>query len=420
MNDKHGSQQDIVDRAVGALRQTHVPASCPPEGLAARLTEAEALEAVESPRFTIRRIFTMKHKSKIAAAAAAAAIVIVVTMLTIGSGSATIAWADVQEKIRNARTMTCKMKVKTEGSPTMEMTMMLKEPGSMRMEMTMGPVKVITITDMQQGKMITLVDAQKKKTATITDLTGITAEARKEKEEQDFLAGIKELIEESETELGDKTIDGRVVKGYRVEKDNQVITIWADAETAEPVEMKMTMFQGEVETTMSDFKFDVELDDSLFSMEVPKGQGYTVDKVQMKIKKPSAADLVEMLRLFAEMRGGTFPDALTPSRLTKDAMDFAKAAKEGKLEYKALAEEMAKEGGRELTFTIARAMTLVGLHSEAHYAGKGVKRGDAKTPIFWYKPNDSETYKVIYGDLRIEDVAPEDLPKPPEEANTPE
>jgi hypothetical protein len=32
-------------------------------------------------------------------------------------------------------------------------------------------------------------------------------------------------------------------------------------------------------------------------------------------------------------------------------------------------------------------------------------------PIFWYHPEGSEIYRVIYGDLRVEDVAPEDLPE---------
>jgi len=46
-----------------------------------------------------------------------------------------------------------------------------------------------------------------------------------------------------------------------------------------------------------------------------------------------------------------------------------------------------------------------------HYAGKDVKLGDVDTAIFWYRPADSETYRVIYGDLSAKDVSPENLPK---------
>ena len=48
--------------------------------------------------------------------------------------------------------------------------------------------------------------------------------------------------------------------------------------------------------------------------------------------------------------------------------------------------------------------------SNQNYAGENVKFGDAQTPIFWYQPAGSQTYRVIYGDLSVKDVAPEDLP----------
>jgi hypothetical protein len=47
------------------------------------------------------------------------------------------------------------------------------------------------------------------------------------------------------------------------------------------------------------------------------------------------------------------------------------------------------------------------------YRGYGVTLGEKEIPIFWYRPQDSETYRVIYGDLHVEDVLPEHLPEPP-------
>lgn len=49
--------------------------------------------------------------------------------------------------------------------------------------------------------------------------------------------------------------------------------------------------------------------------------------------------------------------------------------------------------------------------SISRYAGENVKHGDADTAIFWYQPSGSETYRVIYGDLSVKDVAPENLPQ---------
>ncbi len=412
--------KDIVARQYEPLGRNHAQlreklmASIPhavPERQPRRRDPIRRLLVGDNARTITERIFKMNRIPRIAAAIFIVAAVAGLAFLTLGNGGASITWADVQEHIRNARTMTFKMTTEVEGMPNMEMTMMFKEPGLMRQEMTMGPSKIVGIMDIQQNKMITLVEAQAQKKAIIFDLTELPAEIRKEHEEQDFLAGIKKLIKESETELGEKEIDGRAVKGYRVEKGNQVITIWADAETGHPVEMNMTMFQGDIKSTMFDFEFDMELDESLFSLDVP--EGYTVEEKEIEFKEASTEDLVEMLRIWTKVRGGTFPDALIPSRLVKDTMSFVKAGKE--LEAQAFAQELAKNDELKVALTISRAIMLLAQHSEAHYAGKGVKLGDAETAVFWYKPTDSETYKVIYGDLSVKDVAEEDLPAKSEE-----
>ena len=47
--------------------------------------------------------------------------------------------------------------------------------------------------------------------------------------------------------------------------------------------------------------------------------------------------------------------------------------------------------------------------SDWHYNGQEAILGDTDTAIFWYKPKDSKAYRVIYGDLTIDDVLPEDI-----------
>ncbi len=49
--------------------------------------------------------------------------------------------------------------------------------------------------------------------------------------------------------------------------------------------------------------------------------------------------------------------------------------------------------------------------SDWHYAGADATFGDATTPVFWYRPEGSVTYRVVYADLSVLDVAAEDLPK---------
>ena len=42
---------------------------------------------------------------------------------------------------------------------------------------------------------------------------------------------------------------------------------------------------------------------------------------------------------------------------------------------------------------------------DKHYAGKGVKLNTPDTPVFWYRPEKSETYRVIYADLTVKSVS---------------
>jgi hypothetical protein len=54
---------------------------------------------------------------------------------------------------------------------------------------------------------------------------------------------------------------------------------------------------------------------------------------------------------------------------------------------------------RGLLFT-----TQLSPESDARYGGRGVSLGAADTPIFWYRPKDSETYRIIYADLSVREA----------------
>ncbi|MEX0977397.1 MAG: hypothetical protein WDZ48_01005, partial [Pirellulales bacterium] len=56
------------------------------------------------------------------------------------------------------------------------------------------------------------------------------------------------------------------------------------------------------------------------------------------------------------------------------------------------------------SMAIGRGFVFVSMlpaSSDAHYAGKGVKRDTVDAPIFWYKPTGKQSYRVIYADLSI-------------------
>jgi hypothetical protein len=79
------------------------------------------------------------------------------------------------------------------------------------------------------------------------------------------------------TSLGEKVIEGRRAIGYRLkfEKYSAEEDIWADVETLLPVRIEITNVlpkkSGVMKSIWSDIQYNLNLDDSLFSLDPPKG-----------------------------------------------------------------------------------------------------------------------------------------------------
>jgi hypothetical protein len=155
---------------------------------------------------------------------------------------------------------------------------------------------------------------------------------------------------------------------------------------------------------LKNFELNAPVDEALVSMDVPPG--YTLQDTELDLSDATEQDFVESLRIWAEvLSDGTFPDAIGTENVMKQVPLLAQ-----KLGQMNLSEDKATQ----LAMSFARGMLfhqLLDSRGEWRYAGKGVKLGDAAAPIFWYQPKGSETYRVIYGDLSVKDIAPQDLPK---------
>ncbi len=417
MNDKYETIRDAgVDKAIDALNTVEI-APGPPAGALQAVLDAAGTEDIK----TRKGILHMNRITKIAASILVlAAVGAAFLWMTVGTGGATVAWADVQRIIRNAQTMTFKMEMQMAtpmpGGETIETTMhcdfFAKEPGLMRQEITMfingREHQQIMVMDMssEDGVVVMLTPEQKLAIRmNFSDMPDITR-----KQHKNYLAEFKRLVEGSNEPLGEREIDGQLAHGFRVTQMGIEMDIWVDSETALLVLIEGDMFDmGNMK--MTDFQFDVELDDELFDMTIP--EGYKIHESDIAMGNLGEADLIVGLQLFAELNDNVFPSSpmITPE-IMKNMGE--KIGEEMKQEFgdREPSEQEIMQFSQDFGMRLARVMMFIQTIGEENfkYFGNGVQLGDAQSAVCWYKPKDSDIYRVIYGDLHVEDVAEADLP----------
>ena len=366
----------------------------------------ESQTAEQKPLFAVRifEIWRTIMKSRVSKIAAAA--VIMIAILTaihfLGVPIEGIAWADVVRPILTAHTVVFNViMVEEENAPvTRVMNMGTQRFRSEVLSADGKTVQVIIIVDYDTSQMLQLIPKQK--TAVLIELKDVPEKPENVLEEmRNIITELQEDPDVSVEPLGEKEIDGRIAEGFRATGPDGEVTIWADPQTALPIRMEQRWRQ--MQFVCTNFEFDVELDESLFSMKIPEGYS-ALPKAELPIASSTEQDLIESLRIWAEViLDGVFPRDWSTEVYVDDVQQnrkkFAKLRKEEKVELG------LKLGPGFVFFNLLKA------ENDWHYVGKNVKLGDAESPVCWYRPDDSETYRVIYGDLSVKDVAPEDLPK---------
>ena len=340
---------------------------------------------------------------------ATAAVIIIAAVIAIhfsGSPIESVAWADVVRPILTARTVVFNVTFEGENVPNVRaMNMGTQRLRSEVLSADGQTIQMIAIIDFNTSRVLTL--NPKQKIAALIDLKDLPEKP------ENVLEEIRNIINELQNDpnvsieqLGEQEIDGRIATVFHATGPDGKLTIWADSQTALPIRLEQKGRQ--IQFACTDFQFDIEMDESLFSMEIP--EGYPAPPMVREI--PISAmlggteqDLVEFLRIYAEIiLDGAFPEDLSPQvwidDVKKNRNKFAQLSKEQNLE------------GPPLKF--ARGWVffrLLKAENDWHYVGNGVKLGDTESEVCWYRPDGSETYRVIYGDLSVKDVAPENLPK---------
>jgi outer membrane lipoprotein-sorting protein len=336
----------------------------------------------------------------------AAAILIIVSVIMVahflGVPTEGLVWADVVRPILTANTMVFNV-IMGEGENTTTTKVMNMGTQRFRGEVLSSDgktIQVIVIADYDTEQMLQLIPSNK--TAVLINMKDIPEKP------ENILEEMRSMVTEIQNDpnlsvetLGEEEIDGRMAIGFRATGPDGEVTVWADSQTALPIRMEQKWRQ--MQFVCTDFQFDIELDEELFNMEIPEGYS-EVPSGELPIASNTEQDLVVTLRIWAEdILDDVFPEDFTGqvylADCKKNRKKFIKLTQEQRV-------EMAMKLGPGFIF-----VQLMKDENDWNYVGKDVKFGDADSLVCWYRPEASETYRVIYGDLSVKDVTPENLPK---------
>jgi outer membrane lipoprotein-sorting protein len=415
--------EELLNRAIAATRQLPMPTG--PSAEVAAQTLAAVREAAEQPETTLlQRIRHMPWTSKAFAILATAASLLVVYVGLSTFTSPALAFADVVEVLNKVRSATWKstsqVKMPNSGTVTMSGTGMFLSPSHERIETTALGVKTIQIMDGTKDKIVTLTPATKmamiinvKNQPTVSPY-GKAFETWRQLAEL-AKGGLAENVERLEAQ----TIDGRRAEGFRMRTGSIDAKIWADPKTRLPLRVQFSTTEGaEVQTIMTDFEIDVDLDPALFSLEVPPE--YTLQRTEIDLAKKPLEYLADALKMVAEINDGVFPAELRGNDgidgiMQRSALKWMKLERtvDGKM-------IMSSDAPVKLGGAFGFVLSLSRENNDWHYAGKGVKLNTPDRPIFWYRDHKlTRTYHVLYADLSIKEVPAEEAPKVPQSEGSP-
>ena len=352
------------------------------------------------------------------------------------------AFAAVMQQIGSARSVTYTMTLqKGEREPVVFHEMAI-DSGRVRSD---GPNGVLYVFDFVSGNEITVGPAGK----TAQLVHRVHPDRRML---SIYLDWLKTLHETDGKWVGQADLDGTKTNVFSVSKPFQQFTIWADIQTDLPVRVEsvempcldrdiripeMSFSVADFEDaddpaaspstpgtagagwgtslevpgvcrekkaiTLTDFAWNVPVDESLFQVKVPEGcQVSEVDYGDPPLKEQA---LIASLRLWAEGSDGAFPADINMLLDCKPLLieKVSASAPPGQAFAEAL-----KMGYVVLTGSLF-AQTLKTVDNW-QYAGEAVRLGQADKPLCWWRNEDPATGRVIYGDLSIRDVPAADLP----------
>jgi hypothetical protein len=409
---------DPLELAVRAMKQEAIPTGPSAETIAATLKALEARELNSTK--TILSI-PRSQLMKIAKTGSGLLLTSCVVLAIVALRTPTSAYAQVSATARKAKSMSYLKSITTIGSeraPALVREYVTADGRSRTEHMFNGkPSGTVTIKDPAGFIRVSLTDFSLMAPPGLANLPAMNRKsavlypAREDRypveggHANSWLRSLQSLEQKPDKELGEKYIDGKNTRGFEATMGKIKVTMWVDVATSRPVQIDYDQLQFHV--TMTEFKFDTQLDESLFSYEAP--EGYEVRQAPTTPKVAGGEEsLIIALRGFTTQSGGDFPASITDwgewvTLLFKGALKGA--VEKGAVDDKAQGELNAIMANLGSVLPFLTAMDK----ADYAYRGKGKTTVDKDEIVFWYKKPDG-TYRAIYGDLSVKNVAVQDLP----------
>jgi hypothetical protein len=364
-------------------------------------------------------------------------------VLGILSGPSTV-YAQVAERVEQLHSLVCRVQWvedkrldEIDGEFGKKVTFLA--PSRHRIEDHVGTIQLIDTAD---NKMIRL-DVKRKEALVVEgQAAGAVASAapvRLVKALRDHFRSDR-VTEEGVEDLDGREIDGVEAIGLRSAMNGEVVEAWVDPSTHLPLEVRIRLvipahLAGGQEATMwhvmSDFEYDVEVDQTLMAMEVPEGYS-VVSMPDITVDRSPATldDLISLLNTCAKHNDSLFPLSLkmnddqgTCMAIMKQYAERLDEQSTSDAEKQAAVEKIVSEFGGAMGRANAFLFSLRE-ENDLHYFA-GARLGQHDRPLLWYSPGADGHYKVVYADLSVKDVSADALPAepvqpPPEKEATPE
>lgn len=380
------------------------PDTTPSPGFEERLLERVLANAQAQQRATRQNEVRSRKRTWVIriAPAVAAAVLIAISgwWLLVGSiAEASADFAEMLERIRQASTVAFDSCFSIPGEPETKVQVLMAFPGRSRVTWPDGRIHIIDATN---GKMLALGPLTKKATLWNSSVETTYGEP---------LEQLRRAGKSDGRFVGKETWNNQEIVVYQVDCTQGSMRVWVDPREELPVriESRLSRDSQQAIVVMDNFRWNLSISDSLFSLTAPAG--YVLERPEIK---PSEESLIELLRACAQMSNGSFPanlDAVAVLDLVLKSHPEQVYHRTVNAEDKTATDmdNQTKETYRTCLCGLA-FIKRISENGSWRYAGGDVKPGDETAIVCWWKLPGSATYRAVYGDLKVRDVAADSFP----------